>query len=52
MIVRDAAEEDLPAILAIFNDVIVTSTAVYMDHPTTLDERAEAPEDSRAAHGR
>lgn len=39
MIVRDAIEQDMPAILAIFNDVIATSTAVYMDQQTTLEER-------------
>jgi len=39
MIVRDAIEQDMPALLAIFNEVIATSTAVYMDQPTTLEER-------------
>ncbi len=37
--VRSAEERDLPEILAIFNDVIATSTAVYALAPTTLDER-------------
>jgi phosphinothricin acetyltransferase len=37
--VRAATESDLPAILAIYNDVIVTSTAVYALEPATLDER-------------
>jgi phosphinothricin acetyltransferase len=39
MLIRDAVKEDLPALLAIYNDVIATSTAVYVDQPTTLDER-------------
>ena len=39
MHIRDAIEADLPALLAIFNDVVATSTAIYMDAPTTLDER-------------
>ena len=39
MAVRNAAESDLPGILAIYNQVIATSTAVYADAPTTLDER-------------
>jgi L-amino acid N-acyltransferase len=39
MIVRDAIEQDVPALLAIYNDVNVTSTAVYMDQPTTVEER-------------
>src|SRR5678810_385056 len=29
--VRDASESDVPGILAIYNDVIATSTAVYRD---------------------
>ena len=37
--VRDAGEADLPAILAIYNDVIATSTAVYSDTPSTLADR-------------
>jgi phosphinothricin acetyltransferase len=40
MTIRDAQERDLPALLAIFNDVVATSTAIYMDAPTTLEERA------------
>jgi L-amino acid N-acyltransferase YncA len=39
MNVRNAVEADMPAILAIYNDVIATSTAVYMDEPADLAER-------------
>ena len=39
MMVRDAREEDLQAVLAIYNDVILTSTAVYTETATTLDDR-------------
>lgn len=35
----DASTADLPAILAIFNDVIAATTAVYSLQPVTLDER-------------
>lgn len=41
MVIDDLLEEDLPALLAIYNDVIATSTAVYDDRPTTLAERRE-----------
>jgi L-amino acid N-acyltransferase YncA len=41
MNIRDAVEADLPALLEIFNDVVATSTAIYMDAPTTLEERAQ-----------
>ena len=34
--VRAASEADLPGILAIYNDVIATSTAVYTSEPSTL----------------
>src|ERR1700685_2865170 len=36
---RDAQADDLPDILAIYNDVIATSTAVFSDAPATLDDR-------------
>jgi phosphinothricin acetyltransferase len=39
MLTRDAVAQDVPGILAIYNDVIATSTAVYRDEPTSLDER-------------
>ena len=34
--IRGALVEDLPGILAIYNDVIATSTAVYREEPATL----------------
>ena len=37
--VRAALETDLPAVLAIYNEVIRTSTAVYALEPSTLEER-------------
>jgi phosphinothricin acetyltransferase len=37
--VRAASDADLPGILAIYNEVIATSTAVYTSEPSTLDER-------------
>jgi phosphinothricin acetyltransferase len=37
--IRPAAHDDLPALLAIYNDVIATSTAVFALAPTTLEER-------------
>jgi L-amino acid N-acyltransferase len=39
--IRDATEADLPAILAIYNDVLATSTAIFSDHPTTLEDRLQ-----------
>ena len=39
IVIRAAQADDLPAIRAIFNDVIATSTAVYYFEPTTLEER-------------
>ncbi len=37
--IRDATPGDLPAITAIFNEVIANSTAVYFLQPVTLDDR-------------
>jgi len=41
MTIRDAVAEDVPAILAIYNEVIASSTAVYRDTPATLDDRLD-----------
>jgi phosphinothricin acetyltransferase len=38
---RDAQEDDLAGMLAIYNDVIASSTAIYRDAPATLDERRQ-----------
>lgn len=40
LMIRPAREADLPGILAIYNDVIASSTAVYSLEPSTLQERA------------
>lgn len=39
MLLRDATQADLPAILAIYNDVIATSNAIYTETPATLEDR-------------
>lgn len=39
MEIRDASEGDFPAITAIYNEVLTTSTAIYRDDPTTVEER-------------
>jgi L-amino acid N-acyltransferase len=39
--IRDATEADLPAILAIYNDVLTRSTAIFSDTPTTLEDRRQ-----------
>ena len=41
MQIRDAVESDLPELLAIYNDVIATSTAVYAYLPVTLEDRRQ-----------
>lgn len=38
---RDARLSDLPAIVAIYNDVIATSTAIFTDTPVTLANRLD-----------
>jgi L-amino acid N-acyltransferase YncA len=50
VLIDDATDADLPAILAIFNDVVATSTAIYRDEPLTLEDRA-AWLDGRRADG-
>jgi phosphinothricin acetyltransferase len=39
--IRDGRIDDVPGILAIYNDVIATSTAVYREEPATLDDRRQ-----------
>src|SRR5690349_9117809 len=39
MHIDDARDTDLPAILAIYNDILATSTAIYSDIPATLEDR-------------
>lgn len=39
MLIRNAVPDDLPVILAIYNDVIKNSTAVYCDDPVSLEDR-------------
>ncbi len=41
MQIRDAQEPDLPGLLAIYNEVIATTTAVYADSPVTLEDRRQ-----------
>src|ERR1700750_3405651 len=39
MRIRDATTADVPAILAIYNDVVANTTAIYDERPSTLAER-------------
>jgi len=39
MLIRDATSADLPAILAIHNDVVITTTAIYDQGVSTLAQR-------------
>ena len=50
MLIRDAREDDLPGILAIYNHVIAHTTAVYTDTPAPLADR-EAWFEARRAGG-
>ena len=50
MRIRDATNADLPAILAIYNDVVTNTTAIYDERPSTFDER-QAWFDGRRRNG-
>lgn len=39
VIIRDATEHDLPAILGIYNDAILHTTSVYSEKPHTMEMR-------------
>ena len=50
MEITDAVESDFPAITAIYNDVIRTSTAIFNDAPVSVEDRV-AWWKARAAQG-
>jgi L-amino acid N-acyltransferase len=50
MDIRDARDADLPHILAIYNDVVTTTTAIYDETVSTLAER-RAWFEERQGHG-
>jgi L-amino acid N-acyltransferase YncA len=39
MLIRDATSADVQAIVAIYNDVVANTTAIYDERPSTFDER-------------
>ena len=39
--IRDATSEDIPEVLAIYNQVMATSTAIYREEPATLAAHLE-----------
>ncbi len=41
MRIEDATDADVPEIVAIYNDVIATSTAVFSERPVTVADRRE-----------
>jgi len=50
MLIRDATAADVPSILAIYNEVLATTTAIYDERPSSLEERAAWVE-QRRQHG-
>ncbi len=42
MLLRDATDHDLPAIRALYNALIDTTTVAWRDDPSTLEEQAQA----------
>lgn len=41
MEIRDATIDDVPGILAIYNEVMATSTAIYREEPATLEAHTD-----------
>jgi L-amino acid N-acyltransferase YncA len=37
--IRQAGIDDVPGILQIYNEVVASSTAIYIDHPVPLENR-------------
>lgn len=40
-LIRDAREEDMAAVMAIYNDAVANTTAIWNDAPVDLDNRIE-----------
>ena len=40
MIVRDLTEDDVPALTAIYNELIATSDVIWLEEPVTTDDRS------------
>lgn len=49
MIIRDATDDDLPGILAIYNEVVVNSTAIYALEPAPIEDRRAWMQDRQRA---
>jgi phosphinothricin acetyltransferase len=49
--IRDATLDDLPAMLGIYNEIVIGSTAIFSDRPRTEPEQVEWYSD-RCAQGR
>jgi phosphinothricin acetyltransferase len=41
MQIRDAEEKDMPRLTEIYNDVLISSTAIYRDTPVSVEERLQ-----------
>jgi L-amino acid N-acyltransferase len=50
MRIEDATDDDLAAVVAIYNQVLLTSTAIYRDEPATIEER-QAWNETRKKNG-
>ena len=48
--IRDATEADCPSMLAIYNEIVAVSTAIFSDHPRSEDQQHYWFED-RTANG-
>jgi L-amino acid N-acyltransferase YncA len=49
MKIEDASDSDLPEIVAIYNEAIATSTAVFSDQPVTVERQRRWLSDRRAS---
>jgi phosphinothricin acetyltransferase len=47
--IEEASDSDLPGIVAIYNEAITTSTAVFSDRPVTIESQRQWLSDRRAA---
>jgi phosphinothricin acetyltransferase len=50
IVVREALDADIEAIVSIYNDVVATTSAIWSDRPTSVPDRRQWLADKRAAN--
>jgi phosphinothricin acetyltransferase len=50
VVIREAERSDIAEIVSIYNDVLATTSAIWREQPTSVEEREQWLDDKRTAH--